>query len=42
MIMKTAVIFGAASSGRAVYEMNKDSFEIICFVDSDESKWGRK
>ena len=38
--MRKGVIWGAGGTGRHVYEMNRDSLDIICFVDSDETKWG--
>ena len=39
--MRKGVVFGAGGTGRHVYEMSKDSAEILCFVDNDETKWGR-
>lgn len=39
--MKKGVVFGAGGTGRHVFEMSRDSVEILCFVDSDETKWGR-
>jgi len=38
--MKKAVIFGAADTGKRIYEDIKDEVEIIAFVDEDERKWG--
>ena len=38
--MRKGVIWGAGGTGRHVYEMTRDSLDIICFVDSDETKWG--
>ena len=38
--MKKAVIFGAGGTGRHVYEMCKDSMDIVCFVDNEKTKWG--
>ncbi len=40
--MKRAVIFGAGGTGRHVYEMTKENVDILFFVDSDESKWGKR
>ena len=39
--MKKAVCWGVGSIGRHVYEMNKDSYDILCFVDNDKSKYVR-
>jgi glycosyltransferase involved in cell wall biosynthesis len=36
------VIFGAGSSGLAIYNKLERRSTIVCFVDSDESKWGCK
>lgn len=38
--MRKGIIFGAGELGKHVYDMVKDSVEIICFVDNDEFKWG--
>lgn len=38
--MRRGVVFGAGGTGRHVYEMSKDSVDILFFVDSDETKWG--
>ncbi len=38
--MLKGVVFGAGGTGRHVYEMNKDSIDIQCFVDNDRTKWG--
>ncbi len=38
--MRKGVVFGAGGTGRHVYEMNKDTTEILCFVDNDETKTG--
>lgn len=38
--MRKGVIFGAGGTGMHVYEMCRDSAEILCFVDNDETKWG--
>ena len=40
--MRRGVVFGAGGTGRHVYEMSKDSVDILFFVDSDETKWGGK
>ncbi len=37
-----AVIFGASGTAKRVYEMVKNDYEILCFVDNDEEKWGTK
>ncbi len=38
--MSKGVIWGAGGTGRKVYEMSREAIDIICFVDSDETKWG--
>jgi len=38
--MIKGVVFGAGGTGRHVYEMSKSSVDVLCFVDSDETKWG--
>ena len=38
--MRKGVIWGAGGTGRYVYKMSKDFIDIVCFVDSDETKWG--
>lgn len=40
--MKKAVIWGAGSTGRQVYESEHDAVEVVCFVDNDKKKWGTK
>ena len=40
--MQKAVIWGAGSAGRRILNMSKDSYEVICFVDSDPSKHNTK
>lgn len=37
---KKCVIFGAGGTGRKVYTQVKDTYDVECFVDNDESKWG--
>lgn len=36
--MSKGVIWGAGGTGRKVYEMSREAIDIICFVDSDETK----
>ena len=38
--MKKAVCWGVGSVGRHVYEMCRESYDVLCFVDNDTSKYG--
>lgn len=38
--MKKGVIYGAGGTGSKIYDLVKDTTEIIAFVDSDSAKWG--
>ena len=38
--MKTAVIYGATKTGRSLYELTKDKYEVLYFVDGDLSLIG--
>lgn len=37
--MKKAVIFGAGEMGKRIYEMCRDSYDILCFVDNYKPKY---
>lgn len=39
--MKKSVIFGAGGTGRRIYNMIERDYDVICFVDSDKTKWGK-
>lgn len=39
--MEKVMLFGASELGKIAYELLKDNYEIICFVDNDENKWGK-
>ncbi|MBQ3402592.1 MAG: hypothetical protein IJG65_04330 [Synergistaceae bacterium] len=36
---KKAVCWGIGSTGRHVYGMVKDVYDVLCFVDNDTSKY---
>lgn len=38
--MKKCIIFGAGGTGRRIFKMIQSEYEIVCFVDNDETKWG--
>ncbi len=38
--MQKAIILGAGGTGRRIHDMVKDSYEVLCFVDNDKSKYG--
>lgn len=38
--MKKAIIFGAGGAGLQIYRMIKNDYDVICFTDNDESRWG--
>ena len=40
--MKKAVIWGAGSTGKQVYDANRNAYEFLCFVDTNPQKWGGK
>lgn len=42
MFMNNLVIFGAGGTGRRVYHMMKNQYNIISFVDNDSSRWGKE
>ena len=37
--MERAVIFGAGGTGKKVYDMAKNQYEIEAFVDNNSPKW---
>ncbi len=37
--MQKAVIFGAGGTGRRILGMIRDSYDVLCFVDNDTSKY---
>ena len=37
--MQKAVIFGAGGTGRRIHNMIRDSYDVVCFVDNDTSKY---
>lgn len=39
---KNIILFGASSLGKKAYSSLKDEYEIICFCDNSEQKWGRE
>lgn len=38
--MERAVIFGAGGTGKKVYDIAKNQYEIVAFVDNNSKKWG--
>lgn len=40
--MKKGIIWGAGGTGRRIYSMLKEQMEVVCFVDCDETKWGKE
>lgn len=38
--MEKGVIWGAGGTGRHVYELSKQSVQVLFFVDNDSTKWG--
>lgn len=37
--MRKAVVWGAGGTGHHVYDMNCESYDVLCFVDNDTSKY---
>lgn len=38
--MNRAIMFGASDSGKRLYEMVSNKYEILAFTDNDSRKWG--
>lgn len=38
--MKKIVIYGCGTTGKTVYDLCKENYEILAFTDSNEHKWG--
>lgn len=40
IFMKKAVVFGASSTGKRIYESIKHDMDVVAFLDEDSEKWG--
>lgn len=39
--MERIMIFGAGNTGKRAYEQNYEKYNIQCFLDNDQKKWGK-
>ena len=39
--MDRIIIFGAGNTGKRAYEQNHEKYDIQCFLDNDQKKWGK-